>query len=117
MPVIDMDETFRRCTSLSTAPAIPSSVTTMIDTFRGCTSLTTAPTIPSSVTSLTRCFANCTSLTIAPELWKRVTTDTTTYKGTPVGNGCFEGCTSASNKDDIPKYWKTYEDEEPPQLK
>ena len=80
--------------------------------FEGCTSLTTAPSIPNSVTDLTRCFANCTSLTIAPELWKRVTTDTTDYKGTPDGNGCFEGCTSASNINKIPGYWKTYHEKE-----
>ena len=109
--------TFMGCTSLRTAPEIPSSVISMSRTFEECTRLTTAPAIPSSVMILARCFANCTSLTIAPELWTRVTTDTTTYKGIPDGNGCFEGCTSASNKDDIPKYWKTYEDEEPPQLK
>ena len=108
--VIDLNGTFSGCTSLTTAPTIPNSVTGMGRTFSGCTSLTTAPSIPNSVTNLTLCFANCTSLTIAPELWKRVTTDTTTYKGTPDGNGCFEGCTSASNKDYIPTYWKTYED-------
>ena len=112
MPVIMMGETFVGCTSLTTAPTIPSSVIYMVSTFAECTSLTTAPSIPNSVTDLTRCFANCTSLTIAPELWKRVTTDTTTYKGTPVGNGCFEGCTSASNINEIPEYWKTFHEKE-----
>ena len=107
-----MTRTFSGCTSLTTAPEIPSSVEDMFGTFDGCTSLTTAPEIPSSVTDLTLCFANCTSLTIAPELWKRVTTDTTTYKGTPVGNGCFEGCTSASNINEIPEYWKTFHEKE-----
>ena len=112
LPVTVMARTFEGCTSLTTAPTIPSSVIYMVSTFAECTSLTTAPSIPNSVTDLTRCFANCTSLTIAPELWKRVTTDTTTYKGTPDGNGCFEGCTFAFNIDKIPEYWKTYHNDE-----
>lgn len=42
------------------------SVDSMINCFQGCSSLTTAPEIPSSIASMTRCFDNCTSLTTAP---------------------------------------------------
>ena len=66
--VTDMYGTFFNCTSLTTAPAIPDSVTSMYETFQGCTSLTTAPVIPNSVTNMTSTFANCTSLTTAPAI-------------------------------------------------
>ena len=39
-PVNTMDSTFYNCTSLTTAPTIPNSVTSMNYTFMGCTSLT-----------------------------------------------------------------------------
>ena len=58
-----MMETFDGCTSLTTAPEIPSSVTNMSYTFNSCRSLTTAPEIPSSVTSMWNTFDGCTSLT------------------------------------------------------
>ena len=61
--VTNMDFTFARCTSLTTAPTIPSGVTNMDYTFASCTSLTTAPTTPSGVTSMNYTFADCTSLT------------------------------------------------------
>ena len=52
LPVTVMARTFEGCTSLTTAPEIPSSVTAMFQTFEGCTSLTTALAIPSSVTDM-----------------------------------------------------------------
>ncbi len=58
-----MSDTFRGCTSLTTAPTIPSSVTNMYETFWECTSLTTAPTIPNSVTDMSYTFYYCASLT------------------------------------------------------
>ena len=62
-PVINMSYTFEGCTSLTTAPTIPNSVTNMNGTFSYCTSLTTAPTIPNGVTDMEETFSGCTSLT------------------------------------------------------
>ena len=65
---------FDRCTSLTSAPALPA--TSLADycysyMFYGCTSLTTAPALPAT-TLETRCyycmFKDCTSLTTAPAL-------------------------------------------------
>lgn len=63
MPVTSLTNCFKSCTSLTTAPIIPSSVTNMESCFRDCTSLTQAPAIPNSVTDIRYCFYNCTSLT------------------------------------------------------
>ena len=60
--VTSMSSCFEICTSLTTAPEIPSSVTSMSSCFRNCTSLTTAPVIPSSVTDMNGCFSSCTAL-------------------------------------------------------
>lgn len=61
--VTNMDHTFYGCTSLITVGNIGNSVTNMDYTFSGCTSLTTAPVIPSSVTNMNYTFCNCSSLT------------------------------------------------------
>ena len=90
--VTDMFYCFKDCTSLTTAPTIPSSVTGMDACFEGCTSLTTAPTIPSLVTGISACFANCTSLTTAPTIPSSVT---------DMGS-CFEDCTSLTTAPTIP---------------
>ncbi len=90
--VTDMDSTFYRCTSLTTAPEIPNSVTDMDSTFYGCTSLTTAPEIPSSVTDIGSTFSNCTSLTTAPEIPNSVTDMGYT----------FSNCTSLTTAPEIP---------------
>ena len=47
-----LNNCFKGCTALTTAPTIPNSVTEMGSCFFGCTSLTTAPTIPNSVTEM-----------------------------------------------------------------
>ena len=60
---IALSDCFHGCTSLTTAPTIPASVTEMSYCFSGCTSLTTVTTIPASVTTMTFCFSGCTSLT------------------------------------------------------
>ena len=62
-PVTSMYETFMNCTSLTTAPVIPSSVTGLFGTFTRCDSLTTVSEIPSSVIYMTRAFYGCASLT------------------------------------------------------
>ena len=64
---------FYGCTSLTTAPEIPNSVTDMGSTFQGCTSLTMAPEIPNSVTYMDHTFARCANLTTAPEIPNGVT--------------------------------------------
>ena len=90
--VTSMCATFSGCTSLTTAPEIPSSVTDMTATFYRCTSLTTASEIPSSVTSVGSIFFGCTSLTIAPEIPLNVTNMLQT----------FRGCTSLTTAPEIP---------------
>ncbi len=105
-----MNNTFMNCSSLTAAPKLSTTVIEMSCTFKGCTSITTVPDIPISAGQLDRTFSGCSSLTVVPNIWTRVTTDTTTYKGNPNGNGCFEGCTNASNYESIPNYWKIYSD-------
>ena len=90
--VTDMTATFYRCTSLTTASEIPSSVTSVGSIFFGCTSLTTAPEIPSSVTSMYNTFNGCTSLTTAPEIPSSVTEMMNT----------FDGCKSLTTAPEIP---------------
>ena len=80
-PVVSMRRTFYGCTSLTTAPTIPNSVTDMEGTFEKCTSLTTAPTIPNSVTDMERTFEKCTSLTVAPIIPENVTNMSITFSG------------------------------------
>ena len=65
-PITNISKAFTYCTSLITAPTIPSSVKNMYGTFDGCKSLTTAPLIPDSVTNLSATFKDCTSLAMAP---------------------------------------------------
>ena len=59
---------FYNCTSLTSAPVIPSSITNMRGTFYKCISLTTVPKIPSSVTYMRGTFVDCTSLTTPPDM-------------------------------------------------
>ena len=114
-PVTNMWCTFVGCTSLTTAPTIPSSVKNMYGTFVGCTSLTTAPAIPNSVTDMSSTFSDCTSLTTAPTIPNSVTsmrstfsdcTSLTTAPAIPssVRNMMytFEGCTSLTTAPTIP---------------
>ena len=69
-PVTDISYTFSQCSSLTTAPEIPSCVTNMHSTFNGCKSLTdlSGLVIPNGVTDMTATFAYCTSLTIIPTI-------------------------------------------------
>ena len=90
--VTSIHRCFLGCTSLTTAPEIPSSVTNMRNCFQNCTSLTTAPEIPSGVTDMRHCFLGCTSLATAPEIPSSVTD--MSY--------CFYGCTSLITASEIP---------------
>lgn len=90
--ITNMNNTFRDCTSLTIAPEIPSSVTSVWGTFMGCNYLTTAPTIPNSITNLHYTFYGCTSLTTAPAIPSSVT---------DMGN-TFRDCTSLTGEISIP---------------
>jgi hypothetical protein len=99
---------FRDCTSLTTAPTLPSGITTVGDyflayMFHNCTSLTTAPAILSGITGLVgdsflaNMFTGCSSLTTAPSIPSGITT---------VGNNflyyMFQDCTSLTTAPAIP---------------
>ena len=112
---IELTSCFSGCEALTTAPAIPSGVTSMWACFNGCTALTTSPTIPRGVTRVGYCFAGCTSLTTAPTIPSSVTdmqscfagcTSLTTARTIPNGvtdmNSCFTGCTSLTTAPTIP---------------
>ena len=90
--VIYMSETFTDCKRLTTAPEIPNSVKDMDYTFQWCTGLTTAPEIPNSVTSIDYTFDGCTGLTTAPEIPNSVTSMSST----------FSGCTGLTTAPEIP---------------
>lgn len=90
--VTSLGSTFKDCTSLTTAPTIPSSVTKLRLTFYGCTNLAIAPILPSGVTDMTYILAYCSSLTTAPVLPSSVTDMTST----------FDGCASLTTASVIP---------------
>ena len=90
--VTDMTSCFNTCLLLTTAPVIPNSVTNMQSCFDTCASLTTAPVIPNSVTNMQRCFDTCTSLTTAPTIPNSVTNM----------KSCFALCTSLTTAPTIP---------------
>ena len=90
--VINLNQCFENCTSLTTAPTIPNGVTNMESCFFGCESLTTAPTIPNSVTNMDNCFAYCTALAIAPAIPTSVTNMI----------NCFRNCKSLTTAPTIP---------------
>ena len=90
--VTDMTSCFNTCLLLTTAPTIPNSVTNMQSCFDTCASLTTAPVIPNSVTNMQRCFDTCTSLTTAPTIPNSVTNM----------KSCFALCTSLTTAPTIP---------------
>ena len=93
---------FNNCTSLTKAPALPSTTLTQCcyySMFGGCTSLTEAPVLPA--TTLAGCcyesmFEGCTSLTKAPAL-----PATTLY--TSCYESMFEGCTSLTKAPALPE--------------
>lgn len=90
--VTDMEQCFYGCSSLVTAPAIPSTVTNMHSCFYGCSSLTAAPIIPNGVTNLKFCFSGCSSLATAPIIPNGVTNM----------NACFQRCRSLVTAPTIP---------------
>ena len=114
-PVINMSYTFEGCTSLTTAPTIPSSVTNMSRTFYNCWSLTTVPDLPDGLIDMYSTFRGCTSLTAAPAIPDGVVDMTYTFQDCsslkeppviPEGvismNFAFEGCSSLEEKPELP---------------
>lgn len=71
-PIINVRGTFRNCTNLIEAPAIPNGVIAMVQTFLNCTALEKAPVIPDSVEEMNQAFSKCTSLKTAPALPEEV---------------------------------------------
>lgn len=97
-PVSDMYRTFYECSSLTSSPKIPNSVTNMDGTFSGCTSLSTAPVIPDGVINMNSAFYRCESLIVAPTIPDGVTdisymfsgcTSLKTYAGNTNSDGNF----------------------------
>ena len=86
-----MVETFSDCTSITKAPVIPDSVTSMYGTFDGCTNLIEAPLIPNSVTNMNATFQGCTNLTKAPVIPNSVTKMSCT----------FDNCTNLTGEIEI----------------
>ena len=82
--VTEMTQMFRRCASLTAAPAIPNSVNGLYYTFWECTSLIIAPEIPENIATMTGTFKDCTSLTTAPII----------PSGMSSLSGIFDSCTS-----------------------
>ena len=92
---------FNSCTFLTTAPKLPSKISTIRcygGMFNKCTALTQAPELPAT-TLAERCyghmFAGCTSLTSAPEL------PATTLANYSYSN-MFNGCTSLTTAPELP---------------
>ena len=102
-PVISMYQTFWGCTSLTTAPTIPNSVTDMSFTFSKCEDLTTAPVIPSSVTNMEQTFWFCESLTTAPTIPSSVTNMSYTFRDCTYLTGTIEVNTNPNYYDDCLK--------------
>ena len=84
--------TFYKCESLTTAPAIPSTVKIMIGTFVENKSLVTAPTIPNGVINMSSTFSKCSSLKEVPEIPNTVENMIST----------FNQCTSLTDAPIIP---------------
>ncbi len=108
-PITSVCGTFRKCQQMTSAPAIPATVTNMSHTFYECSALVTAPQIPEGVTDMAWCFNACSALTSAPELPDAVQKLTSTFRDCvslteapqiPAGvtrlSSMFEGCTNLS---------------------
>lgn len=110
---------FQNCTSLITAPTLPSGMTNLYSIFQGCTSLTTAADIPSAAVSATNAYEGCVALTAAPRnnslnltslnyCFSNCTALTTASSFTIQGasnlkaSSIFAGCTNLVNPPSIP---------------
>lgn len=80
-PVVWLSYTFYGCSNLTTAPAIPDTVTGLYFTFAGCSSLVSAPVIHGNITTMSNAFSDCVSLTTAPVIPANVSFMTFTFSG------------------------------------
>ncbi len=98
--VKSMEYTFKGCTSLTSLPVIPDSVTSVNGTFYGCSSLVDASgfTTPAQITSWPSTFYNCYALKVAPKIPETVTSldrtfywckNLVTFEGNTRGDGDF----------------------------
>ena len=91
IPVTNINYLFYN-TSLSEAPTIPCTVTSMRATFNSCSSLTSMPVIPNGVTNMYGTFATCAKLTGITKLPNSIIDMT----------GTFQGCSSLIEAPEIP---------------
>ena len=71
--VINMESAFEGCSSLASAPSVPSGVTSLKKTFKGCSLVSTAPSLPASLTDMSEAFAEVSSLSAFPAIPNSVT--------------------------------------------
>lgn len=87
-PVRRLNYTFYGCSNMTTAPAIPGTVTSLFMTFSNCVSLSTPPEVPGSVSSMSNTFYGCVSLSRAPVI----------PAGVSFMDMTFGGCTALSGE-------------------
>lgn len=114
-PIIDLNDLFKECTNMKTAPKLPDTVQTMSNTFYGCaaleeieafpsslekmqyvcydcTSLKELPDVPASVNNMQYAFSGCSSITKAPKL----------PDGLTILSYAFDRCSSLLETPEIP---------------
>lgn len=80
MVVTELDQTFKDCKELTTAPTIPTTVTKMKNTFENCTNLSSTPDFPEGLTSLDYAFSKCNNLISVSEIPDSVTSMEGTFQ-------------------------------------
>ena len=79
--VTSMKATFNTCKNLTSMPVIPNGVTNMFGTFASCTKLTGITKLPNSIIDMTGTFIGCGSLIETPEIPNSVTNMSLTFSG------------------------------------
>lgn len=134
--IVNLDNTFYKCSNLIQAPNIPKSVTSLDTTFAQCGNLEQAPEIPNGVTNMQHTFSACSKLTQAPKIPQGVITMTGTFRYTSITQApelpdsvinidmIYESCIKLVEVPDIPKsvknmdyaFWKCTLLEEAPKI-
>lgn len=83
-PITNLDNTFKDCSKMTIAPAIPNNLENMDYAFCNCKALISAPSLPNDIKTMQYTFKNCTALQSAPVLSEAVEQI----------EGIFDGCTS-----------------------
>ncbi len=68
-----MESCFANCEQMTNAPIIPSGITDVTYCFKNCKNIETAPALPNGITSLDSTFMNCENITVAPVIPSGVT--------------------------------------------